>query len=191
MEWDPSDIVAATSAGLLLVTIAVSLFIGIKSIRITNKIEEKKYRMGLLNDLSSWGIDVLATCHTTNLSKEAIEQSKQQAYNPGATRDIIARQSIALNKAEYFKHSDINNLISRITSLIALISNCLVKLYDGETMITELVPNDLVKMKNLGIKYQDNKVPIIDVCRDVLVMTQRDTSKYLEKVNDLIREELT
>lgn len=191
MEWDPSDIVAATSAGLLLVTIAVSLFIGIKSIRITNKIEEKKYRMGLLNDLSSWGIDVLATCHTTNLSKEAIEQYKQQAYNPGATRDIIARQSIALNKAEYFKHSDINNLISRITSLIALISNCLVKLYDGETMITELVPNDLVKMKNLGIKYQDNKVPIIDVCRDVLVMTQRDTSKYLEKVNDLIREELT
>ena len=53
-----SDVIIVITALILLTSIVVSLFIGLKSIGQTKDIQEKQYRNKLLNDIVQWAIDI-------------------------------------------------------------------------------------------------------------------------------------
>ena len=190
MIWEPSDIIGAVSAGLLLVTIGVSLFLGIKSLRLANKLEEKKFRLGLLNELMQWAIDVFACCRV-RIDDKGVEELKRNRIDFGSTRDIIVRASSIARKIEYFNNKDLNDKIEELDQAVTLCHNSMIDVYNGERELDKSDLTDIqLKIIKEDFKMDKKKLIPIDIAREALVKIQIDIQHLLSKANGIIEADL-
>lgn len=192
MEWELSDIISAVSSFLLLIAIGVSLFIGLNSLQITKRLEEKKYRIQLLTEISKWGIDVLANCWRIVIKE--LEKAGFPDLEFMNWRDIGVRTGYIRSIAVIFK-GKIEEIIDAIGDETRLIHNLIVALHDGRTALREDEIKDVKKLGDLSLSTEGKKVKLEEMTtRDALrlasVSVQLKSQDLLSKINDLIVAEL-
>ncbi len=192
MEWELSDIINAVSSLLLLIAIVVALLIGLNSLRLTKRLEEKKYRIQLLTEISKWGIDVLADCWRIGIKE--MEKSGFPDLKFSSWRDIGARTGYIRSIAVIFK-SKIEEIIDDIEDNTMFTHNLIIALHDGITALRKDQIKDVKKLGVITFSREGKKVKLKDMTNSnalcvVTIKTQFNTQILLDKINDLMVAEL-
>ena len=119
MTWQYSDTINAVTAGLLFITILISLYLGLKSIDLTRKQAQQRYRFQLLNEVSRWCIDILANCNRILLSN--LHQHAKEIPLFADWRDVVARYQTVYNALSLLDRK-LNRLVMQNLPFVGLIT---------------------------------------------------------------------
>ncbi len=148
--------------------------------------EEKKYKVGLLDEITRWGIDILASCHNVPTYEKLLNVPNGEMFRFGAVRDVVARYDNMMIKAKYFDNNDLNKRIRECFDLIILYSNLLLDMCKGkkEVRITEL--EDYDKKTIINIFGEKKRVMnTIEISTNTSMKLQMKVSEFLSITNNL------
>jgi len=166
-----SDWINLGSAVLLLVGIGVSLFLGLRSLAQTRKIQNKQFRNTLLKDIIDWAEAVIACGGEISLEYLTTPKMGQDAQNTLAYK-AIAKYMLVSKKIPYvgeiaptvnIPFATLNNVLTGITDLMQAIEN-----------------QQIAKNVDIVTLYKEQIDPLNNKCADLISEVSKVLAKDIE-----------
>ncbi len=153
MEWQTSDVINAVSAFLLLITIIISLVIGLKSIRHSASIQTRNFQYTQLESIFNWSINIRrcviegglspAPAEVASLNKEQ-RQEAMELLNLSNRVNWYNRYKVLEDESEsikaiasLFRNEQLDDAITRTAAMLRAHTEILAKDVQSDRRTTE------------------------------------------------------